>query len=492
MVTWDVTIGGTTITDIFEIEYDNGRSKKLGEASVICANNTNNRSVGSGDEVTIKKNGTVDYTGFVSGKPTAAGSKNVELEIECIDKRAELKYQQVNRVFYQKDTGEIIRKAVNEKLQPYATQNEKFGNFIHKGESTSNWSTDIPKFDIGNIANVSLEDIGSDFLFLGWPEGSGKDKDEYSLTYSSVPSDAIPGDGHVDTFYTRMLVNNAGEQFRVEVDLRDNYGNNYIWPLDLQGSRFAVHELKAEEAVTFADIGTKTTTDGTLEYRFKIDGSLPESRGAAVDFASSIPYATSSRSTKISPTAVEDTGHVITRRVDRSIFAMIKEFSTEDGYVSYVDDNDVLHYEQGAQQAANLNIDYNSTPVINAKFNRDYQQIINKVTVQGAGDIHVTLEDSASIDFYGISAREKPIVDKQIQTEQEAIRRGKGFLKSHAWDDSAFEFEIADSDFQSTRIGDEMQVTWPPENINGTFVVTQVESDYHGIVTLTFTSTSTV
>lgn len=492
MVSWDVTIGGQTITDIFEVNYDGGESAKLGTATVVCANNDSNRSVQSGDEVTIKKNGSIDFTGYVSGKPTKAGARSVELEIECIDKRSELKYQQVNRVFYQKNTGEIIRNAINDTLEAYATESEKNGNYIFKGESTNNWSSDIPKFSLGEIASTNLADVGGDFLFLGWPEGSGKDKDNYEATYTAVPSNCIPGDGKVDTFYTRLNVNNDGELFSVEVDLRDNFGNNYIWPIELQGSRFQRIELKAEDAVTEASIGTKLLTDGALEYRFKIDGSIPEARAAAIDFASTVPFGTSSRSTQISPSGVEDTDNVITRRVDRSIFEMIKEFSTEDGYVSYVDENDILYYEQGGQQVANLSIDYNTTPVVSAEFNRDYENIINKVTVQGDDDIRVTLEDSASIDFYGISAREEPLVDKQIQTRSEAVRRGKGFLKRNAWDDSAFTFEIGDSNYQSLQIGDDIPVTWPPEDISGTYTVTNVETDYHGIVTVELTSSDAV
>lgn len=491
MVSWDVTIGGTTIDAIFEVNYDNGETDKIGKASIVCANNTNNRSVESGDDVIIKKNSEIDYTGYVSGKPTEAGAKGVELEIEAIDKRSELKYQQASRVFYQKDTGEIIRDAINYKLKPTSISNQGRGYYIHEGDSLTNWSSDIPKFSLGKIANVSLAKTGGEFIFCGWPQGSGSDKTEYEATFDDVPSRIIPGDGQLDSFFTRILINNSGEQFDLEIDLRDNAGNNYIWQPELQGSRFQTIELKAEDATTEATIGNEVFTNGTLEYRFKLAGTLPEGRGAAIDFASGIPYRLQNRATDIQPTEVEDTGNVITRRIDRSIFEMIREFATEDGYVSYVDNNDILHYEQGGQTFSNFEIDFDSTPVVNAEFNRDYQQIINRVIIQGDDDIRRTFEDSASINFYGISAREEPIVDEQIQTYDEASRRARGFLEKHAWDDSAFTFEIADADYQSLQTGDEIIVNWPPENISGSYVVTKVETDYHGIVTVNLTSSTT-
>lgn len=491
MVSWNVTIGGTTIDGIFEVNYDGGKTDKLGKASIVCANNSNNRSVSSGDEITIEKNGDVDYTGYVSGKPTEGGAKGVELEIEGIDKRAELKYQQVNRVFYQKDTGEIIRSSINSKIKPTSPPNEDKGYWLHQGDSLTDWSSNIPKFSLGGIANVSLSESGGEFIFCGWPQGSGKNVAVFEATFNAVPSKAIPGDGQIDTFYTRLSVNDNGEQFSLEIDLRDNAGNNYIWQPEL-GNKFQEMELKAENAVTEPTIGNKVSTDGTLEYRFKIDGSLPEGRGAAIDYASANPYRLQSRGTDIVPSEVEDTGNIITRRENKSIYEMVEEFSTEDGYVSYIDKSDVLHYEQSGQAFGGLEIDFNSTPVTAAKFNRDYEQITNKVIIQGAGDIRRTFKDSQSIQFYGISAREEPLVDKEIQTEEEAKRRGRGFLQKNAWNDAAFEFEIADADYKSLQVGNEIVVNWPPEGINDSFVVTQVETDYNGIVTVTLTSSESI
>lgn len=489
MVNWDVTIGGQTIRNVFDVEYDGGRSEKLGEATVVCANTASNRSVSSGERVTIKKNGEVDFNGYVSGKPTKAGPEAVELEIQVVDKRAELKYEQVKRVFYQMDSGEIIRRAINQRIAPVGLDNDERGNYIHKGDSLDGWSDNIPIFDLGRVDSQKLYDTGGDFVFCGWPEGSGGTT-VYRATFSNVPDRAIPGEGQVDTLKTRMLVNDQGGQFTVEVNLRDNAGKDYNWLLksDEIENQFNTYELKAENAVPYSRIGSAVSTDGTLEYRFKIDGEIPEGRAAAIDFASTIPFRTVSRETDISPDGVKRTGNVITRRMDRSIFEMISEFGTEDGYLSYVDENDVLHYERSGKQNTNLSIDYNSTPVTDAKFNRDYENIINKVVVSGSGDIRVTLEDNASIKFYGISPREEPIVDEQIQTEDEAIRRGRGFLRENAWDDAAFEFEIADTSYQSLQIGQEIDVSWPPEDINGTYSITQVETDKDGLVTVSLTA----
>lgn len=486
MVTWNVTVDGQTVTKVFDVSYGSGQTGKIGNASVLCANNSGNRSFESGETVVIKKNGTTDFTGYIVGKPSKTGPEGVALELKAADKRVEFKYEQVNRVFYEMDTGEIIREAVANRIQPLSK------TYIDNFSSLSGWSSDAPVFELGNIDSQNLEEYGWNFLFLGFPEGAGSDKNVYKATFTSVPSSAIPGNGQIDTFGTRILVNNRGQQFEAEVNLRDNAGNNYNWPLNLSGNDFEVYELRTEEATPNASIGSKLSTNGALEYRFRINGALPEARAIGLDHAYTIPFTTNSRNTPITTGDIQNTGNVITRRIDRSLFDMIKEFSTEDGYISYIDTGDSLHYEPAGTSVTDKSIDYNTTPVTSAEFNHDFRNITNKVTVQGANQIRVTLEDTASIQYYGISPREEPIVDKQLQTKNEAIRRGQGYLRRNAWDDVAMTFEVADTSYQSINIGDGITVNWPPENITGSYTVSQLDTNTHGIVTIGLTSTDSI
>lgn len=491
MVSWDVTVDNTTLNQVFDVQYDGGESEKLGEAKVVCGNNTNNRGISSGEEIKIKKNGNIDFRGYVVGKPTKAGASKTEIEIKALDKRMELKHQQVSRVFYNLDTGEIIRRIVKNKLKPFQIDTE-VGRFIHKGESTSDWSTDIPRFSVGNIISLNLEKRGSDFLFLGWPEGSG-DRDYYSATFNAVPSDTTVGDRQIDTFFTRIAINNKGEVFDAEVDLRDGHGNNYIWPLELPDTGFEKYELKAEDAQTTPTLGNKVnkvSSDSTLEYRFKISGTLAGSRGVALDYASTIPFAVESRNSDITTGGVKDSGNVVSRRVERSAFEAIKDFGVEDQYISYVDNNDVLHYEESGQKKSDLDID-TSTNVVDAEFNRDYRNVTNKVTVEGDGDIRVTVEQKDSIKFYGVASRDEPIIDESIETEQEAKRRGEGFLSKNAWDDEAFKFVIGNTDYEALTLGEDVFVNWPDENILGTYQVSNTETDRHGYVSISLTKRGT-
>lgn len=478
----------TEVEMVFEINYSSGNAGEmrdnpsLGEATVVCGNTIQNRTIESGDEITIYSNESIDFSGYVTSKPGKTNLQSPELEIEAKDKRSELKYQKVNRVFYQMDTADIIRSAIQYRAEPVSERD------IFTAEGTSNWSTDLTHFSMGNVGDQSLSNRGGDFLFLGWQKGmSGR----YHATYHDVPISAAD-DGNLEKFFTRMLVNNRGQQFKVEIELRDHDGNNYVWSLDSErsgtGNDFTKYELRPENATTDPSFRAPLSEDGTLRYHFRIDGQLPEPRAAALDYASTIPFRRSPRDTDIDVSGVETrTGsdqRIITRRFDGSIRELMQDLETEEGYASRVTADDTLQYFPSGDTVSDLRIDYNTTNVVDAKFERDYERITNKVHVQGSGNVRVTVEDDASIQFYGISAREKPITDKSIQTRNEAVDRGRGYLEKNAWQEGAITFEIADSDYQRLQVGQKINVNWPPENIQGTFLINNLETDDNGIVTV--------
>jgi len=109
------------------------------------------------------------------------------------------------------------------------------------------------------------------------------------------------------------------------------------------------------------------------------------------------------------------------------------------------------------------------------------------VTVQGSGNIQVTVSADSSIEFYGVSSRQEPITDKGIQTDAEAEQRGRGYLAKNAWDDTALTFTIADTTYSQVRVGEVVPVTWNPptgDTVIGEFVVNATEQDENGYPTL--------
>ncbi|AGM11216.1 hypothetical protein M197_gp51 [Haloarcula hispanica tailed virus 2] len=475
MVSWTVTVEGTDLDAVSDVEPVSGDAGRLGTAKVVAGNTAANRAVSSGDDAQVKRNGTVEFDGKVTKAP-GGGKYQEQLEFTIADNRVVLRYIEVHRPFYEMDTGDIIKAAVTEEASVRSP------TFIHRGDDLTGWSSDTPEFELLDSDEKRVHEYGSNVLFAGWPGGSSGD---YSITFTNVPSSAIPGDGQIIRLTTRMLVNNRGDQIECEVDLRDNAGNNYIWTPERLDTNFREYTFAAEDAVSEADIGSALGTNGALEYRFRLKGNLPEPRAVGIDMAQTLPFVTGARTTDITVNNVQTTGRTITRRFDENVMQMLQTLGDEDGFDSWVDSSDDLHYEPGGTRSANFSITDN-TPVTDYNFDRDYDRIVNKVTVQGANDIQVTAVDSASIDFYGISEREEQIVDREIQTEAEADRRAREYLEDNAWHDTAIMFEVADVDYAGVSIGEAMRVQWSPEGVDTIYNVSKKTVSDAGYVTLHF------
>jgi len=481
MVTWEVLVEGTAVDALVDVKPKGSDEGNLARAQVVCGNTPANRAIQSADEVLINKNGTEEFDGSVVKKPTT-GDKGDFLELVVADERAELFYEEVHRPFYDMDTGTLVEEAI---LQRAQTLNSVT---VHAGdESGSEWDSDVPVFEKCGFTSKRYRDRGTDLIFCGWREGASG---EYSVTYDSVPAAAIPGEGQISRLKTRLLANNTGDQIKGELELTDNAGKTYVWTLPRLNSNFETFNLRAEDATTSASIGSVNGSPGTLEYRFALGGELSEPRAVLIDYAETLPFSLESRNTSLTATGVQTTGRTINRRYDATIMELLNELSEEDGFTSYVEEDD-LKYEPSGQTVAPKSIDFDGgTPVVDYSVERDYDRIVNKLTVQGSGDIQVTVQDNASIEFYGLSPREEQLVDKEIQTSGEAQQRGEQILDSEAWHESALSFSVADSTFSDVRVGEAIQITWPPDDVDGEFIVSGKEIDNRGIVTLTATGST--
>ena len=469
---------GAPVDSLFDVKPQGKDEEQLGRARILVGNTPGNRAIASGDEVEIFKNGGRVFNGNVTKKPSR-GDNNEELEVVAGDRRVELQYHEAHRPFYNMDSGELIREAIQYEAQPVNSV-----TILRGDESGSNWDHNIPVFELANFSRKRYREHGSNLVFAGWREGASG---TYRATFSGVPSRGIPGDAQIQRLRTRILANNRGDQIRGEVELVDNAGNNYVWDLPQLSTNFEEYELRAEDARTSAGIGTTASGTGVLEYRFRLKGDLSEARAVLIDHAETLPFVLESRDANITVDNVQDTGRKITRRYDASIMEILNELAEEEGFISWVDEEDDLHFEPFGQTTADKEISYTATPVTDVAINRDYDRIVNKLTVQGSGSVQVTVRDNASIQFYGLSAREDQLVDKEIQTNAEARRRGEAVLDDEAWHDTALEFEIADTTFDEVRVGETMFIDWPPEDVQGTYAVSGKETTDAGLVTLSFT-----
>lgn len=473
-MSFSVTIGGASVDGLMDVNFKGADTEEIGEAEIEVKNNNFNRSFNYGEEVIVKRDGSTVWTGYLEKKPPT-GDRNLRLNLTARDKREELQYVEVHRPFYDMDSGEVVRNMVNKAVDPQSPV------FIHTGDDLTNWTSDIGTFELAQIPNQDINEYGTDLLFAYWEEGR---TGEFTATFDSVPATAAD-DGQILWLETGFLFNNRGNFFEVEVELRDHSGTNYVWDLPIpDGTEYVEQKLPAEEATTS---GAELTSNGTLEYRITISGELPEARAGVIDYARTRPFETGDRDTGFTVNNVQDTGRNIIRRMDSTVFEAVAKLATEDKAVSFIDENDDLHYQPAGDTDAPESITYSGTRVVEVEADKDATDITNKVTVQGAGGLQRTLQDTGSIQFYGVSERAEPLVNKEIQNEDELRAYGEGYLDKNAWSDTDLTFTIADSAYKNVVVGQRIQVTWPPQDLDGTFTVSETETDTAGKVKIGIT-----
>lgn len=470
---WTLTVAGREITRIFEVPHSITDKDKLGEIEVQVANTPDNRAIRAGESATLERGNETLFSGVVANKPTK--TDDFDLPITITDQRQELQQSVVQRVFYREDSGDIVRQLVNKRAQPQDRE------FVFEGDKPDDWQTNgFANFEAGGFNTVSLNRVGNGVLYFDLEDGF---EGTASLRRDSLVD--IPP----DRFYrldVRSLVNNSGSVLDAVVEVTDSDANSYVWDLPLSAAEVNLNELPVQEATRG---GAALTNPNKIEIRFSVDGRLPERRAGVLDFAQIYPFDVADRDTGVSPGAVETTGRTITRRFDGNVLKNINELAEEDGATVYVDESGTLHYEPSQNLGlADLEIVYGTDPIVEAKIDKPYDEVVNRVVVKGAGDISVVVENSESIAYYGAAAADERIVDESIQTEDEAEDRGRGALTP--WVDVQATFTMGDSAYEKDlTIGQDIFVDYPPEDLVGEFEITEIGADRDGFPQVTVEGT---
>ena len=473
MTQFSVTVDGTPVDGVISVNFGGEGTGLLASAEVEAENTDTNLGFGYGDEVVIKRSGVEEFRGRLSGKPSI-GDRNLKVLLRARDEREVLKDEEAHRVIYDRDSGQAIREAATQRSKPRDPTD------IFVADDLSGWDgSAVDVFELAGLSEQSLANRGTDLVYLHFGAGSTGD---FSVTYSGVPG-AI-SDGRLLWLETRTMFNNAGDFFTVEVELRDNSGYSYVWDLPTSaGSQPTKERLLAEEARTDGTL----STDGTVEYRITIDGQLPEARAGVLDYARARPFALEPRGNGLDVSGVQDSGRRITRRVDSSILTLISTLAEEEGATSRIEE-DRLIYESAGNTATTVEIQSGQTPVVGVDVRRANADIANKITAQGAGDLQKQYKSPSSIQFYGEVPKEDTIVNDNIQSEAELDEWAEGYLQTHAWDDTAAEFTVADSAFRDVKVGQSIPVEWTPDDIGpAEFIVSSTETDDVGRVTIGIT-----
>lgn len=448
-----VTIAGQTYDDVVNIDAADESSSDLGSATITLLDEASARDqINPGDDVTISRTER-DWNGYVTGISSASEG----VDIECIVTRLELKHTDLHQVFYNITSSKAVELSVTKQAQPLAKTQ------VHVGDDLTEWSSNAPVYQLYEGTRAGLYNWGTDLLALGARQGYTK---TLTATYHDVTADAIE-DG-IFELLTRILVPNRGAAWDVEIELTTPSGETYVWAPDVGDAGFEALVLAAEDATP--DDGQVSET-GTLQYRFEPRARLADNACIFIDNGHTKPFRRRDRPTGLSTSGVQSTDRKIRRRVDIPAGQFIDDLATEDQFEFWSEDGTLFY--QPSNEAPDLSIS-ESDPVADVSDRRNFEDIRNIVTVQGAGDIEVAVRDQASIAFYGPQPRSETIVKRDLQTEAEAQAHAEGYLDDHARDDGSVTFSMLDTSYRELEPEDQIQVTWPRTNIDGTVTVKSV------------------
>lgn len=468
-----VTIDGQNPDEVIDVSDGTRRGRDLGQAFITMVDTQSNRDlVTPGVDLTIDRDGSTSMSGFITGEPTTSSGT---LTARGMVRAGELKHLKADRVVYNKLTHNVVTDLVQKQSDELDRQ------LITTADNASNWTSQAPAAHLYTGTNTGLYRWGTDMVFLGARSGHGN---TLIATYDGVTTDHVR-DGIVQ-LETRFVIANDDDIFNCEVELRTPNGETYRWDVDLQQG-FHTYQLQGEEADTDGDL----TTDGTLQYRFTPRGQLVQNVGVFIDHAASVPQILRDRDNNITNGVIDETDRRITRYISDIVGVAIDNIALEDNATWLVDANDNFDYRTSGGPALTDSITAGTTPVTGVSVDRDYEDIANEVTIEYGDDKAITVRDPESVEFYGPVPREEPI-ETDLENEDEAQARGQGFLKENAWNDTLATFHIADESFASIQATSTIDIDWPPENLDGRFIVDQVENGRQapGIVSITITASS--
>jgi len=471
----EVLVDGTRATQVIDVEYENTTGSSIGSATVSVANTNANRSLFKpASRVEIRKNGSTVWSGEVLGKPSNTSGRNLTLDVEAETFAGQAEYGKVTRPFVELSRADIVRQAVDKQIKPF-TDTKK----ITYAETVTDWSANDVVDDLEKTDDSKgINEFGQDTVFVGMRNGSSGTG---TVTYDAVPTSAVPG-RRVLEVETRLIVNNRGDVFDLSLTVVDDAGIAYTWTIDAPtGSSSKTYKLPVEDA-------TIETGDTPLTARLdaEISGVLPDSRAIAVDMIRTTPFELVDRGTDLTAD-VDDTDDKITRQVNKSVLSLADDIATEVGATAYVTADQTLRFETQAPSAQYSITDDTSTGVVDVDVDRDFD-VKNQVTVSGKDDLQATFTDSSSVQFYNSSVpKPEPITDTSLRTSEQLETRARGFLAENAFEDSAIEFTLAGAQWRDVSAGEVIDVTYPPESINGTFLIDSVGRTPGGFVTIALT-----
>lgn len=461
---------GETIDSIIDIKYNTSFENN----STLCEFKTPDFSVkdilNNNTIIEIENNGTTDFIGKVKDIST-----DDVLTITIEEQYTELlDFDSHGRIFYQRDSGEVIKELITQDIDSKGTE------ILNNGTTLTDVTGTTPVFELGNFVELRPETVGTDIIFAGFPKDSTNNT-TYTITFDNVQTK-----GDIFTYFTlKMIANNQSGSFSIKAQYIDENNYNYLWNLgEIDGiNDYKLERDKASPDRTSGDLDpTDTANQNKMRIIITVKGQLIEDRAIAVDgiLAKSVDIV--DRENTFNSVDIPNSGRLITRKFTNTVSEAVYKILQEEQKKIKVDSNNNITLKEKGGRTAPLEITEN-TPVVGFDTNQNANKIYNRIAVEGDGDIYVEQKSRQSIDFFGYTNTLKKR-DTSLKTRENAEQKASNLLQEYAFKDVEFTITVAPiPEAKNTETGDEISINYG--GIDDTFIVKKIEKENNSYITLT-------
>lgn len=448
------------LESVSDVRWERTYQTDSTQARVRLLDNSEAKKLEIGTDVTIRTpSGKNLYLGNVSQIPR--GNEDI-YEFKCNGRFKNVSdYSTNNRVFYEKDSGQVMRELVEDQVV------ENGFETVDKIDDFDDIATTAPESQLFNHPKSDPHDIGDDMAWFGFPRDKVSSGEFYLIRFDNLN---YSGDELIN-LQLRMISNNPDELFDIFVEYADEE-NNYVWDNDeltrVDGTD--VINLNPAEATSRNSQFTDQVKN-SLEIRIRIAGELPENRAMAFDFIKMNSVNINRRQTSYNSIDIDDTGREITRQFDVSVDQALFRIAEEEKGELIVTTDNVLKFKEKISEQTSLIIDQD-TPTIDVSVDSDKKRVINQVIVDGDG-FKIKGKDNASDQFYD-STRKEIIRDNSIKRREEATKKISRILQDNSLNDVQVSVVLPPiPEVLNLEIGDKIRVN--RRQIQGTFTLNKIE-----------------
>lgn len=469
---------GTQYESVIDIAFNKTYSNRATIADVTFASRQEASGLNLEQEIEIlDSSGNREFLGIVKNKPeNFATNDTYTIKLEQAYSKL-LDFDVNNRTFYQVDSGQVIDSLITEEVD------QRGADLVYAGDQTADVTSDATYVELCNFKQIRPESYGTDMLFIGFDSSSSSNQ------YDTIIDNITYSGEIIQQIDIHMIANNLGDLFDYTIQYVDANNKNHVWTNDsFDGSGFLHLNLEdARDKEIQGGLDPSVDTEKIL-IRVELSGTPIEIRAIAIDAIITNSIDVNNRDHGFDAVNVPNSGRDLIRNFTETASEGIYNILQEENKKLIISEENTVEIVEEGEQSSELEID-DDTPVIDIDIDTNPDNIINKVIVEGQGDVYTKAEDRGSQSFYGFT-KTRRVRDQSLVRGKEAREKADEILRKNAWTDTEITVKVPPlNSLQNTNVGDSIDFT--RGSVNTTMIIKEITKSDNDLVKIRMETEST-